>query len=592
MSNLQVFKRFIKISFKEDKAYFFAIIFQSIYSMGLTLFNVYSLKLILDSVVAKSYQDSLIIGLFVVIVNLVLNFLSKLSIRLVDVGRIRLAKKLNLVIGKKLMAIPYSYLEDPYYLDLKERAKFASENQGAVSQFLRFFTNLLQYSFTLISLAIVIITFDFWIMLILVVAVILNLLINVNSMKFMVKFFQELIPINRRFTYLLALIYETKYSKDSRLYSIGSLMVDRFTSFKNKTCQYFKKLHLQLNKYESLNSIVNYIQIFLVYLIIAINSFNEKLGAGNFTFYITSAITFSKVMNDLVNSIVSLRQYCEYLNPFVELMDLKEEKDEGEKIPFEGTIETIEFKDVSFKYPKTENLILQNISFKISKGQKISIVGLNGAGKTTLIKLLCRLYKPTSGEILINDINIKDYEYKTYIKQISAVFQDFKLFAYSISENITNENNQEDLAFKYAVDVGLKDKIESLKYGIKSKYSKAYDQEGVELSGGEAQKVAIARALYKKSSLVILDEPTSALDPLAEADIYMNFNNLVKEKTAIYISHRMSSSTFCDKVLVINGGKVEAYDTHKNLMKNKESLYYKLFNSQAKNYALEKELLA
>jgi len=592
MTNFQVFKRFIKLAFKEDKVYFFAIIFQSLYSMGLTLFNVYSLKLILDSVVAKSYQDSLIIGLFVVIVNLFLNFLSKLSTRLVDVGRIRLAKKLNLVIGEKLMAIPYNYLEDPYYLDLKERAKFASENQGAVSQFMRFFTDLLQYSFTLISLAIVIVTFEWWIMIILIIAVILNLLININVMKFMVKFFRELIPINRRFGYLLSLLYDMRYSKDSRLYSVGGLMVDRFTNFKDKTNQYFKRLHLQLNKYESLNSIVNYIQVFLIYLIIATRAFKEHLGAGNFTFYITSAITFSKVMNDLVNSVVSLRQYCEYLAPFVELMDLKEEKDEGEKIPFEGTIETIEFMDVSFKYPKTENLILQNISFKISKGQKISIVGLNGAGKTTLIKLLCRLYKPTSGEILINDINIKDYEYKTYIKQISAVFQDFKLFAYSISENITNENNQEDLAFKYAVDVGLKDKIESLKYGIKSKYSKAYDQEGVELSGGEAQKVAIARALYKKSSLVILDEPTSALDPLAEADIYMNFNNLVKEKTAIYISHRMSSSTFCDKVLVINGGKVEAYDTHKNLMKNKESLYYKLFNSQAKNYALEKELLA
>lgn len=268
-------------------------------------------------------------------------------------------------------------------------------------------------------------------------------------------------------------------------------------------------------------------------------------------------------------------------------MEIKLEKNEN-KMCLDKEIEAIEFVNLTFKYPKTEKPVLENISFKINKGDKISIVGINGAGKTTLIKLLCRLYQPTSGEILINGHNIFDYEYKTYIEKISAVFQDYKLFAFSLKENIiASQTCVEEEVSNCVNKVGLAEKIKQLPQGLNSFYGKSYDEQGIELSGGEIQKVAIARALYKKASLVILDEPTSALDPLAEADIYQNFNNLVLNKTAIYISHRMSSSVFCDKIIIIQEGHLIAYDTHHHLMQDENGLYYKLFISQAKNYQID-----
>ena len=231
------------------------------------------------------------------------------------------------------------------------------------------------------------------------------------------------------------------------------------------------------------------------------------------------------------------------------------------------------------------------MSFSIHKGEKISIVGLNGAGKSTLVKLICRMYKADSGEIKINGKDIYDYDYMSYMKGIAAVFQDYRLFNFTIAENIScqDKSADKDKISRLIDEVGLSEKIASLKEGISSRFGKEYDKNGIEMSGGEGQKIAIARALYKDSSMVILDEPASALDPISEAEIYEKFNSLVEDKTAIYISHRMSSSVFCDRILIIDGGSVEDFDTHENLMKKTDSLYYKLFNSQAENYRLEEE---
>ena len=185
-------------------------------------------------------------------------------------------------------------------------------------------------------------------------------------------------------------------------------------------------------------------------------------------------------------------------------------------------------------------------------------------------------------------MDIYTYDYQSYLREIAIVFQDYRLLAYSIIENITGDKDVNlDRIDEIIAQVGLTEKINELPKGLHTSLNKSFDDDGIELSGGQGQKVAIARALYKNASLVILDEPTSALDPIAEAEIYQNFNDLVKEKTAIYISHRMSSSVFCDYVLVIDGGKVVSFDKHENLMKDTNSLYYKLFTTQAENYQLD-----
>jgi ABC-type multidrug transport system fused ATPase/permease subunit len=353
--------------------------------------------------------------------------------------------------------------------------------------------------------------------------------------------------------------------------------------------KWFGKFYRRMGLYIGLYQIVVVLQTVLAYGYVGARTLGGDISIGDLTMYVSAAVGFSSAVIALGDANIDILQVLGYLEPFVELMGIPvlTQCEGNEKIT---EIESIVFSNVSFKYPKTDKLILNDISFAIEKNQKISIVGLNGAGKSTIVKLICRLYKPDSGNIFINGRDIYDYSYEDYMSCISAVFQDYKLFNFSIYENISCKDI--DLSDDRVTDildmVDMRKKVESLPNGISSLFGKEYDEEGVEFSIGQSQKIAIARALYKDSALVILDEPTSALDPIAEAEIYENFNNLVGDKTAIYISHRMSSSVFCDRILVINEGRIEDFDSHKNLMKKKNSLYCKLFTSQAENYRYEK----
>lgn len=239
---------------------------------------------------------------------------------------------------------------------------------------------------------------------------------------------------------------------------------------------------------------------------------------------------------------------------------------------------------VSFSYPKTDKKILDDICIKIRPGEHLSIVGLNGAGKTTFIKLLCRLYDPTEGQILLDGVDIRDYDYRQYMQQFAPVFQDFKLFSFTIDENIAFANPDKGKVDEYIELVGPKDKVDELEKGTQTTIFKYFDEKGIEPSGGEQQKIAIARALYKDSPIVILDEPTSALDPLAEYEVYIQFHTLVGGKTAFYISHRLSSCKFCDSIAVFSEGKIAEYGSHDELISIPSGIYAKMFEAQAKYF--------
>lgn len=219
--------------------------------------------------------------------------------------------------------------------------------------------------------------------------------------------------------------------------------------------------------------------------------------------------------------------------------------------------------------------------------KKISIVGENGSGKTTFIKLLCRLYDPTEGEILLNGVNVKDIDYDEYMKVFAAVFQDFKLFSFSVKENIIWKDNSVDTRgqiLELLNRIGLGEKIKSLPKGIDTSVYKEFDSNGFEPSGGESQKIAITRAIAKDAQIVILDEPLSALDPKAENDMFIQFDNIVQKKTAIYISHRLSSCRLCDEIIVFEKGQITQAGTHRDLIQNTQGKYYELWNSQAQYY--------
>lgn len=303
--------------------------------------------------------------------------------------------------------------------------------------------------------------------------------------------------------------------------------------------------------------------------------------------YVSVLRKLSNSLAGILEVYVAVEIQSKYLAYFSDFLALKNQKFEG-TLPIDKRDDNeyvIEFKDVSFHYPNSEELVLSHVNATPLVGRKMALVGKNGAGKTTFIKLICRLYDPTEGEILLNGINIKQYDYQEYMKLFSIVFQDFQLFSFSLAENVaTSLEFDEERIHKCLEKAGFGERLKAMPNGIKTNIYQL-QEEGIEISGGEAQKIAIARALYKDSPIIVLDEPTSALDPTAEYDIYKRFDDLVKDKTAIYISHRMSSCRFCDHIVVLDKGSIVQTGSHEELRKDTDNIYYQLWNAQAQYYS-------
>lgn len=586
---------FIKLAWSVSPMYIIALVFKSLMGGAKLILNVVLPKLLIDEILGAKRPDMLIFfGALIVLNNVLMKLLENAMERYMNVKNSYVSNTMQERMGEKIMNIEYSYLEDPYYLDLKERACFAIANQNAISQVINYVSQTLTSVFTLVGLLTIMITLGPVLIILMVAATLLSLLAYSFSTKKITGLMQQIIPINRRYNYYFNLGMEAQAQKEIRLYDLEPVITDTVLQENKNSCDLYTNAMSSLGKSLGLMQVIAVCAAALSYLYVGIRTFSDRFGKilsiGSLTMYVTSAINFSSSMQAMGQQMVMMFQTLAYLDPYLEFMSIEEEVRETGKEKFEGHINTVEFRNVTFTYPKADKPTLKDISFSVNRGQKISIVGLNGAGKSTLVKLICRMYKVDSGEILVNGKNIYDYDYRTYMNTISAVFQDYKLFNFTIAENVsckeTNTPEDEEKILRLIDEVGMKEKVSELKNGINSRFGKEYDEEGIEMSGGQSQKIAIARALYKPAEMVILDEPASALDPIAEAEIYEKFNSLVEDKTAIYISHRMSSSIFCDKILIIDGGTVADFDTHENLMKKTESLYYKLFMAQAENYKL------
>ena len=580
----------VSLVWKLKPVYFITLFLNSLAFSGHILTNVIFPKYLIEELMGNQDRTMLISWILVIVLGNAFFTLTKKTLkRLLDVQEKDLFWQIERAFSEKIMSIEYRYLEDPYYLDLKERATFAMRNQSSLSRLINTAVTFINQVVTVLGLIALMLNLSWVLVVSLLFTVFLTLVIQAMFSKYQLKFFSELLPVNRRYGYYIQLTFDKLIHKDSRIFNMTDMLRDIIIKYNLQINKWFGKFYRRMGLYLGLFQVVVVLQTVLAYGYVGARTLAGDITIGDLTMYVSAAVGFSSAVIALGEAVIDIMQVLGYLEPFVELMEIPlAENDKGsESIDI---IESIEFENVSFKYPKTDRLILDDISFVIEKGQKISIVGLNGAGKSTIVKLICRLYKPDSGKILINKKDIHEYSYKEYLSCISAVFQDYKLFNFSIQENISCKDiSEDDPKVKNILDmVSMSKKIESLPNGVKSLFGKEYDEEGVEFSIGQSQKIAIARALYKGSGFVILDEPTSALDPIAEAEIYENFNDLVGDKTAIYISHRMSSSVFCDKILVINEGKIEAFDTHKNLLKDENSLYSKLFTSQAVNYRYEK----
>ena len=323
------------------------------------------------------------------------------------------------------------------------------------------------------------------------------------------------------------------------------------------------------------------------YLFVAIKAFLGAYGVGSVVQYVSVLTRLGDGIRDLMFMVSDNELYCAHLKKMYDYLDIPNHMYQGSLTveKREDNEYYIEFSNVSFKYPRTENYVLRNVNLKFKIGEKLAVVGMNGSGKTTFIKLLCRLYDPTEGEILLNNVDIRKYDYKEYMSIFSVVFQDFKLFSFGLGQNVSASfHYNEELAKRCLEKAGFYERLQSMKKGLETSIYKDLDEEGVEISGGEAQKIALARALYKNAPFIILDEPTAALDPIAEYEVYSKFNEIVQDKTAIYISHRLSSCRFCDIIAVFDGGQIVQRGVHDRLLQDTHGKYYELWNAQAQYY--------
>lgn len=593
MKKFKMVWSFLKRMGRLDKLYLIAVVGQTLLISLRTLVALYIPKVLIDGVHNQWPVERLLLVFGVIVVALgLLRLLENAVRRGVTLGNERVNLLVQRLFSEKMMSLPYHYLEDPDYLEMKEAAMMGM-NIGAVDRLMNNITGILQHGFILIGLSLLLFRLN---PLLLVGAFVLQIFISLLVIRQAQLFrttLESILPINRKLNYYMSTVHEIATQKDVRLYDMSNMLADNILVYNRTMMHDFIKMDGLQGIYTSLSHLINYFISGGIILYAGARVLGQVAGSlismGDFSLYTGSAVNFSTHFKAGLENILDISNQIHFIEPIETFLALPEDRQSG-SLPL-GEFEKLEFRNVSFAYPKTEAMILKNLSFEINAGEKISVVGLNGAGKSTLIKLICRFFPVTEGEILINGHNIEDYDYSSYMNRISAIFQDFQMLNFTLAENILGEDYQNQSKRQEAEElfrqVGLAEKLKELPHGLDTYLGKSFHEEGVEISGGQLQKVAIVRALYKKADLVILDEPTSALDPLAEAEIYEQFNNLVKAKTAIFISHRMSSSVFCDRILLINQGQMEAFDSHENLMKRRDSLYFKLFTTQAKNYRLE-----
>ncbi|MEA4832690.1 MAG: ABC transporter ATP-binding protein [Oscillospiraceae bacterium] len=365
------------------------------------------------------------------------------------------------------------------------------------------------------------------------------------------------------------------------------LMKARITNLSARLSQYMRG---PIGGYHALGAAVSNVFTGIAYAFVCVKAWAGAFGIGAVTQYIGAITALSGSVSSLLGTLGKMRSNAEFLSDTFQFLDIPNDlHKEGMAVkPDADSHYEIEFHNVSFRYPGSEIYALQNASFKLKVGDRLAVVGQNGSGKTTFIKLLCRLYDPTEGSITLNGTDIREFCYEEYLKLFSVVFQDFRLPAFKLGQDVAAaEEYNSDCALSCLEKAGFRTRLNTLQRGLETPLYRDFDKSGVEISGGEAQKIALARALYKDAPFIVLDEPTAALDPIAEYEIYSKFNEIVGDKTAIYISHRLSSCRFCDDIAVFHEGKLIQRGSHDELVAYEDGKYYELWHAQAQYYAEE-----
>ncbi len=496
--------------------------------------------------------------------------------------------------NEKVMSVDFQNLEDPDFMDCFQKAGNAcGGNDVGIEGMMRKLMDFLQ-SLAVVAVGLVILgTMNVLVVLIMLALCTVNFIIqdrtNAGAKK---KVWDPLATWWRKDNYMRWQITAFEPAKDIRLFGLRDWLAEKFREIKRKRYKAQKSNAKMWFIASVLGNILWAVSQCAVYAWLIYAVVRGEMTIGNFSLYLASALTLYQYVSQLLNGVGALLARSREVDDFRSFLDFKDSGDNetGKPVP-ELSEYAFEFRNVSFKYPKAENYALKNLSITLNAGERLAVVGLNGAGKSTFIKLLLRLYEPTEGEILLNGVNIKEYDKRSYFRIFSPVFQNVELFAFPLAENVSMkapDKTDKALAEKCLLDSGFEQKLAELPAGVDTEILKVIHDDGVDLSGGEKQKLALARALYKNAPVVVLDEPTAALDALAESRLYGDFDKLIGGKTAVYISHRLSSTQFCQHVAMFRDGELAEYGTHDSLMKQ-NGAYAEMFRLQAQYYVDEEE---
>lgn len=552
---------------------------------------------IIDIVFPKYIIDKILRGdniqnvLYLITGMIMLNLMASMLASFLE-GRIFLLQgsiftKFQTMMADTLSKSDFQRLEDPKFLDTKAKAeKFLYANGQGFAVVLKNSFNILGKAFTFVGIIAVILTLNWWIVALFILLILLDAWYESGIRKQNIQWDINKAPIERKTSYFLDLIENFAFGKEIRIYNLKDWLVAKVNHHLLESEAFYKKQTKLLNRAQYISVLLNFILKGITYIYLAYCVIKSTIGIGDFTMYVNAMMNFSNAMKSLMESVLDIRQFSGYYDALTDYLNVPQTMYQGKNLPLpEGPYE-IEFCDVSFCYPGQKVNALSHISLKLKYGEKLSIVGENGAGKTTFVKLLCRLYDPTQGKITLNGMNIQDINYDSYMGLICSVFQDYKLLAFTLKENVSFQHSsdvEDSYIAKLLEDSGLGEKVRKLPDGVNTYVYRTFSEEGFEPSGGEGQKISLARAVYKDSPIMVLDEPTAALDPRAEYEIYRKFSDLTKGKTTVFISHRMSSSKFCDHIAFFEDGQIIEYGTHDELM-DCNGKYKDLFDMQAQFY--------
>ncbi len=581
------YKRSFVISWKASPPLFCFRVVYELASVGIPIISLFFSRAIINILSSPSYENKLYSFLFfiglTVILQLVSTLLGKLNTYLATLHGDRISHQIDKEIIQQINNLDISYFDNPEFYDNMQNA---IRDSGSLQSLTWTSLVMIKSIIQLISHLIIMARLNLFIPGIIVLSCIPGVIADKYVAKRKYDWQLKRARNDRKLGYFKGILQGKGYAKDIRVF-------ENQEYFKTRFVEMWKEWYSEKKKMEKLRltlsfvcSILPLFSTTLVLVSVGVGIVQGSNTLGDYSLYggaatqlLTSVTAFTGVINQSYESEMRLNKYSDFLKlkPLV--------SNTGEKVI--SGIESIEFKKVSFKYPNTSKTVLDNISFKVCKNQSLALVGLNGAGKSTIVKLLLRLYDPDEGEIIINGNDIKDYNIKSYHHCIGAVFQDFARYDLKIREAIAitdiERANEDASIFEACNNAELNIGIDSLPEGIDTYLGKTFDPDGIELSGGNWQKIAIAQAFFKRSSLMLFDEPNAALDPESERNLFEKMKQLGKNKCVMYVTHRLSAATTANQILVIENGRGIEYGSHKELMQL-NGKYYDLFNKQAEYY--------